>query len=235
MTAQTPSSPADMTACPDAPGCRRPWRWWFAMGVAFLMLTVLDWLLARLVWLPMYFGLFFFLVAGLLVGAAAFRLARSARPVARSWIATGVVLVAISASAVTVVWEYRNVAATVGSDRKFPDARNAAVAAGRPPTEVAEQATTAFVSRLRTDFPPGGPIGYVRWAIAAGEMDLTVAGSRDTVSIDHRGLIWPIRSSVGMLLLAAGLWLSVESLRRASPVSNVLLPGEEYEEDEEDE
>ncbi len=39
-------------------------------------------------------------------------------------------------------------------------------------------------------------------------------------------------ASAGALLLAAGLWFSLESLRSAVPVANVLKPGEEYIEDD---
>ncbi|MBN1346868.1 MAG: hypothetical protein JXQ73_29520 [Phycisphaerae bacterium] len=215
------------------PPQKRP-RWWLAALLAFLMLAVLDWLLARLVWLPLYFGLFFFLIAGLLVGAVSFRIARVARPVPKHRIVTGILLLALASSLVTVIWEYRNVADTAGGDRKFPDARNSAIAAGRPTAEVEAEATRLFKDALHANYPPGGPIGYIRWATTSGEMALTVRGCSDTVSIDHGGIAWPVRSAAAMVLLAVGLWLSFESLRSPVPVSNVFAQGEEAEEEEDD-
>ncbi len=232
MTGQPLSSIAPPDP-PPASGCgRRPWRWLLALVLAGLMLGMLDWLLARLIWLPYYFGLFFFLIAGLLVGAVSFRVARAARPIPRAQIITGVVVIALASSLVTVVWEYRFMAATAGGERKFPDARNAATDAGRRSTEVEARATREFVNALRSEYPPGGWTGYVRWAIAGGRMELTVDGCRDTVSIEHHGLAWPIRSLAGMLLLGIGLWMSFESLRSPRPVSVILAPGEEAEEED---
>ena len=99
--------------------------------LTFALLAVLAWLLARLVWLPMYFGLFFFLVAGLLVSAVAFRIARPARPLSTGAILRGALIVSLLTIAVTLFWEYRHFTATVGDPPHFPDARNAAVRSGR--------------------------------------------------------------------------------------------------------
>jgi hypothetical protein len=232
MTGQPPSRVVLPAPTPATRSGNNPGQWLLTVVLATMMLALLDWLLARLIWLPLYFGLFFFLIAGLLVGAVSFRMARSARPIPRAQIITGVVLIALASSLVTVVWEYRFVAATAGGERRFPDARNAATDAGRRPAEVEVQAARAFVSALREEYKPGGPIGYVRWAIASGRMELTVDGCRDTVSIEHHGLVWPLRSLAGMLLLGIGLWMSFESLRSPRPVSIVLAPGEEAEEED---
>ncbi len=205
--------------------------WWSALALAFGLLVGLDWLLARLLWLPFYFGTFFFIVAGLIVGAVSFRVARGARPLARGRIVRGVLLLAILSSLVTTCWEYRFIVAGAGVPPKFTDARNAALRAGRSPTEVLWQAAESFRDGLADRFPPGGVVGYVRWAIASGEMRIEVGDSVETVSIaDHQGLIWPIRTLAALLLMAIGLWLSYEPLRSPQPVSNVLAPGEPYEE-----
>lgn len=227
-------------SCPSQPEpsstgiTAQPGRWRLALLLSLVMLVPLGWLMARLVWLPLYSGLFSFLVAGLLVGALTFRVAKPARPVSRGRILVGICLVAVGSTLVTVVWEYRNVAATVSGQTKFADARNAAVTAHRPVHEVESSAEREFVATLRRDYAPGGPIGYVLWATRVGQMDLVVRECSDTVGISHRGAVWPIRTLVGMLLLVAGLWLSFESLRSTVPVSNILAPGEEAEEEEED-
>lgn len=205
--------------------------WWSALALAFGLLVGLDWLLARLLWLPFYFGIFFFLVAGLIVGAVSFRVARGARPLTRGRIVRGILLLAGLSSLVTICWEYRFITAGAGAPPKFTDARNAALREGRSPTEVLRQAAESFRDGLADHFPRGGVVGYVRWAIASGEMKIKVADSTETVSIGgHGGLVWPIRTLAAMLLMAIGLWLSYEPLRSPQPISNVLAPGEAYEE-----
>jgi hypothetical protein len=224
---QSPSPPTLMES---------PWTgerakpWYGALLVSFLLLVITGFLLARLIWLPFYFGLFFFLVAGLLAGAISFRMARRARPVSQGRIIRGVSLVAVAAAMVTLVWEYEHVAKTIG-DSKFADARNAAVKANRPLGEVRKTATACFREALRETYPPGGVVGYARWAIRTGQMDLDVNACKDTVAISQQGYAWLARTVIGVILLAAGLWASFESLRSERPVSNILAPGEEYEEE----
>jgi len=228
-----PSEPVRANPAPDSGSVatsRRPARWPLAAATALGIATVLGWLLVRLVWLPFYFGLFFYLVAGLLAGALSFRVGRGARPVSGRWLLAGVASAAIAASLALVIWEYRYIAGTAGADGRFREARNAAVAEGRSPRSVEPIAAAAFRNTLRDQYPPGGPLGYVRWAIAGKGMDIVVNGCRDHVSINQKGQAWIARTVAGCLLLGLGLWLSFESLRSTEPVSNILRPGEEAEE-----
>lgn len=205
-------------------------RWLLARLVSLGLLVAFGFLLARLIWLPFYFGLFFFLVAGLLAGALSFRIARAARPISRSRILRGIAWLAVLAMIVTLCWEYQHVRATIGAPPKFHEARNAAVKAGRPPGYIKDLASDEFRKGLRKAYPPGGPIGYVRWAASSGEMELAVDGTKDVGAIDQRGAAWVVRTVAALLLMAAGLYASFESLRSPLPVSNILPAGEEYEE-----
>jgi hypothetical protein len=202
-------------------------RWRLALFAALLMLIGLGWLLARLVWLYYYFGLFFFLVAGLLVGAISFRIARPVRPLETGRLIRGIVWVTLFSMVFTLDWEYRHFAATVGAQPRFPQARNAAVAAGREAREIRDAAERAFRAYLSENFPPGGPIGYARWSAGAGEVMLEVEGEKALITNDHRGIVWPVRTLGAALLLGAGLWFALESLRSTEPVTNLLKPGEE--------
>lgn len=226
---QNKESPQDLRIQPWTPQQARAWR--SALLASFVLLGAAGFLLARLIWLPFYFGLFFFLVAGLLAGAISYRLARPARPLSQRRILWGVCLVGAASALLTVVWEYEHIAATIGDHPKFPEARNAAVKAGRPAAEITTLATARFQAALAAAYPPGGPIGYVRWAVGSGALDLEVQGCKDSVSISHHGLAWVLRTLTGFALLAAGLWASFESLRSPVPVSNILAPGEECQED----
>ncbi|MCG8406355.1 MAG: hypothetical protein MI923_14245 [Phycisphaerales bacterium] len=215
---------------PSASLAARLKSWWLALGVAFCLLAGLDWLLARLVWLPLYCGLFFFLVAGLLVGGVCFRLARAARPMTKVRIAGGVLFVAFMSTAVTIFWEYQYIAGSIGGPPEFAALRNKAVREAGSSARIDNLATEQFKQQLVNDFSPGGPLGYVRWTIASGEMKLEVESVTENVSIDHRGFAWLIRTIAALILTAVGLWLSFEALQSPGPVSNVLAPGEEYEE-----
>ena len=196
----------------------------FALGA----LAILGWLLARLVWIYYFFGLFFFLVAGLLVGAIAFRIARSARPIEKARLLRGIISIGICCTVINIVWEYRHYGWTVGQPPHFADARNAAIAAGRPSNAIQQTASQEFADYLAKNYPPGGALGYVLWSTRDGKAHITVEGVSETVITDHRHWVWPVRTLVGMVLLTAGLWFSMESLRCPVPVTNVIQPGEEY-------
>ncbi|MCZ6816583.1 MAG: hypothetical protein O7F76_07750 [Planctomycetota bacterium] len=231
MDNQTPSDgPDDAQASAGVPTGLNAWYW--GLLTAVVLLSALGWLLARLVWLPFYFGLFFFLIAGLLVGAVSFRVARPARPLRRNRILVGVIAVSVVACFATLVHEYRHVAATIGDPPTFPAARNAAARKNQPIHAIKAKATEQFRAALANDYPPGGPIGYARWAISSGQMLLSVEGCEDEVSISQSGYAWPIRGLAMIVLMAAGLWCNMESLRSQNPVSVFLVPGEEAEEEE---
>lgn len=223
--------PASVTTMPaESSASSTSGHWWWAVILSGTLLLPLIWLLARLIWLPFYFGLFFFLIAGLLVGTASFRLGLRSRPISTTHLILGTVLLALAGASAFVVLEYRNFAAGVAGNRGFPDARNAAVAAGESPNVIEREAEREFKHCLQSDYPPGGPVGYIQWAIASGRMDVKIRGFRERVIIEHRGFVWPIRTVAAAVLLGLGLWLSFESLRSPVPVSNIIAPGEEAEE-----
>jgi len=232
-TPDTPTPDAQPDRSPPAPWTpQRRKAWYTGLLIALLLLAATGWLLARLIWLPYYFGLFFYLVAGLLIGSVAFRSARPARPMSGRRILTGILLVAILSVAAAAIWEYEYVVRTIGDPPRFNDLRNAAVQRDDDVRDVARQVQRAFRNAVADAYPPGGVIGYARWAIDRGELSLTVDGQQERLSIDQTGPAWAIRTLVAVALLAAGLWSSLESLRAGSPVTNTLLPGEEYEEDD---
>lgn len=198
------------------------------VGIAIAL--ALTWLLARVIWLPFYFGIFFYLIAGLLVGAISFRVARSVRPLRTPRLVQGVVLMTLVAMGASVTWEYRNIAATVADPPRFARARQSLQASGRSVGPVQEEATQAFRTYLRNDYSPGGVLGYAQWAIDKGQVRLVVLdGFADEASIPHRGIAWLLRTTIAGVLFAAGLWSQYESLRSATATSNILAPGEEAE------
>ena len=225
----------DTTAQHPSPGGasgRNPAAWRHALVLSFGLLAGLSWLLARLVFLPYYMGLFFYLVAGLLVSGATFRMARAARPISRARMSRGVIVVATLAWAVSIVWEYRDRVAGIATGARFVEAKNQAIAGGKSPSVVESKAIEMFHERLRTDYPPGGLLGYVRWVLRSGTMTVTVGPSTDELAISQRRAAWAARSVASIALFALGLWFGFESLRSPTPVTNLLAPGEEAEDED---
>lgn len=206
-------------------------RLWTGLATAQLLLFFLAPLLARLIWLPFYVGLFFFLVGGLLVGAATFRIARPSRPIGDKPLLIGALTVGVITFCITTFFECRNFADTVADPPKFAAARNAVVQSGASLKDLESRAADAFRRQLRSQYAPVDAIAYVFWTIASGEMSLEVDGQKEKITSDHAGWIWPLRAIAEILLVAAGLWSSLEALRSATPVSNLIGLDEEYEEE----
>ncbi|OWY73073.1 hypothetical protein B7486_01630 [cyanobacterium TDX16] len=230
MTYTTPVQPDPAAAEPGPIRSSSLGRLWLGFAVAQAMLACLCPLLARLIWLPFYFGLFFFLVGGLLVGAATFRLARPIRPIGRRPLLGGALVVGVVTFAIATVFECRHFANTVSDPPKFATARNAVVRDGGSLREFEGRAADTFIREITKQYSNIGPLAYALWTIKAGKMTLVVDGQSETVSTDHAGWAWLVRALAEILLLAGGLWSSIESLRSPTPVSNLIGPGEEYEE-----
>lgn len=205
-----------------------------AVVAALVILIALGWLLARLVWLWFFFGLFFFLLAGSLTGALVFPILRPTRPVAKGTIVALCAFVAVAGWIPSVVWEHRFIVHSAGDVPHFSAARNALVAASQPAGLVDSRAEALFTQLLERDFAPGGLIGYVRWAVAKGSSELTLAdlpvadhaAFTDHVAIPHHGWRWPARAAVCVGLLFLGLWWQLVALRAPLPTSNLIDPDE---------
>jgi hypothetical protein len=216
---------------------RQPVGFWRGIGVAVLVLVALDWLLGSLLWLPFFSGLIGFLVEGLIAGGIGFRVARSARPVSRRDLWTGILFAVVISSAALLWFEFFHFSARIGRPPNFAKARNQALrdsegddARRAASKAIGAESIAAFHAFLESSYSPGGAIGYARWVTTSGETTLTVRGDEEKIVAEHRGWIWPIRSFVGALMLVLGLGLAFDALKSPTPVRNVLAPGEAYEE-----
>jgi hypothetical protein len=208
-----------------------PGGWNAAVLLCCAGIVPLCWLLARLIWLPLYMGLFFFIIAGLLVGASSFRLASRSRPIQRPRIILGSLLVAIVGGAAFLTFEYFHFARTVGEAPHFAEAKNTALQSGRTARSVEAAAAAEFQRELGTHYAPGGPLGYIRWAISSAAMPLVVDSSRESIVLPHTGVRWIVRTISAVLLLGLGVFLSFDALRSGNRVTNILQPGEPFEEE----
>jgi len=242
-----PAGDAFLSLCPMADGPENvadapaqasdPAAFWRALVVAAVALVALDWLLGSLLWLPFYGGLLGFFIEGLIAGGIAFRFARPARPASRKRLWSGIAILVVVSMAAILFFEYWHFCGRVGRPPHFPRSRNHAQAradddAGRRSAldRVGDEAIAEFRAYLSRDYPPGGPLGYARWATSNGFVELSVRDESQKIEAMHRGWVWPVRTAIGAVLLAFGLSLAFDALKSPEPVCNVLLPGEEYEE-----
>jgi hypothetical protein len=180
--------------------------------VALLLGLPVGWLLAALSLLPFFLGLFFFTLFGLLLGAVLYRVARPVAPVSAA--------AAFGAGAVVVlaVWF---LALLIEAHNLPSDARAFFIESHKTMTpESLARAKAELPDRarqfLRDRYPPGGFIGYVRWAGSSGELPLgkTNTGLPVLFRLRQGPRAWIVRVILSAFLLAFGVLSQVMGLTR---------------------
>jgi len=177
----------------------------------------LGWLLSFAAALFVYLGLFFFMLFGLLIGAAMFRIGRTARPIAKRRIRIGTALVVLVGWGVSMAVECHDFPSdvaerTIGKFRVCPD--------GMTPDDIKRQAAQWVQAHLREHYPPGGAIGYLRWKLGSNRLDVQLPGVESPVGLhfgDNRGW-WLIRVILSILLFAFAVHSIVRPLAAPEPV-----------------
>ncbi len=197
-----PGAPA--SAQPPRP--RSPARFWMAVALAIIIAPPIGWAMTPVAPLLGELGLFFFLVVSLLMGAITYRVALPAAPVPRLrlYILTGLVaLIVWSANLLTEYLTFPGVAAKAVRHSIYmslsPERRQ----------RVEDGVRSYIHSQLEANYPPGGMIGYMRWASTSGTMSLPRVIDSTTVpfSLSQRRIWWSIRV-VFSLVFTAGAFLS---------------------------
>jgi hypothetical protein len=149
----------------------------------------------------MFLGLFFFLIFGLFIGAVMFRLGRAAAPVSKVKIITIGSLIAVVVWGTALVVEYhqlpQDAARTVRGS--FPNRSFV-----RQDKLRLQNETRDFVfTTLKADYPPGGFLGYIRWAATSGTMECPriLGDDTETHALHQQGLMWIIRVVISLLLI----------------------------------
>ena len=198
LACSTPARPAAATG-----------RWWCAVIVSTIVSLPLAWVLSYAAALPFFIGVFFFALAGLIVGAIAHRIAAPARPLPPSHLVAGTTIVVLTFWSATVVKEARDFPSDMSKqaegvrdigDRTLAEFR-AAVA-----SEVREHVAGAY--------PPGGALGYVQWVVRDGAFERGELESVDkTLVAAQRGAGWIVRVALSVGLLAFGVSSQTLNLR----------------------
>ena len=201
--------PATTESPPEAPTPK--FRWPVAVLAACGVGLPIGWLLCYAALLPFFIGLFFFVLFGLLLGAVLYRVGHPTRPLRRRSVRLGVIVVVVFTWAVSMLTEGydfpRQVAKSAYEQpRRLPE--------GTTP-EAYRRTSAADVARyLREEFPPGGAIGYVRWAMASSRIDPPVGQLRKPFRSNQYRWWWVIRVVLSIVLLAYGVHSQVASLTR---------------------
>ena len=185
-----------------------------------------GWLLAYLAALPAFLGLFFYLLFGLLLGAIMVRCGRRAGPVPRPtlWlIGGGIALLVWATGLAAEYWELpRSAEEAVRKSfiRSFT----------RQDRQVLADKTREYVNaHLQTEYPPGGFLGYLRWAATDGTMDLprVFSDTTEVFRLPQRRVAWLVRLALGLLFLGGTIMAQLlELAARARPAGEAGLPGE---------
>ncbi len=190
----TGSLPAEGTA-----GRPKSWIGWSLIAGCVLALPA-GWFLAYLAALPGFLGLFFFLLLGLMVGAAMYRFGRPAAPVRRPVLWCIGTLAALTMWAASICGEYHVLPAD--ADDSVRKSIRMTLSSGE--RQLLRERTHAHVAQfLREHYPPGGFAGYLRWIATNGRIECPRVVNETThvfqpLYVRSR---WLIRMGLALLLL----------------------------------
>ena len=212
-TVAAPSDEAPAATEPRAGPAAPKARWPLAVAAASGVGLPIGWLLCYAALLPFLLGLFFFALFGLLLGAVLYRVGHPARPLRRRSMRLGVIVVMTFTWVISMLTEGYDFPRQVASYsyekiRKLPEGTT---------SEAFHRDCTAGVARyLREEFPPGGVIGYARWAITSSRIDPPVGHLRRPFRSSQYRWWWVIRVVLSVVLLTWGIHSQVASLARPS-------------------
>jgi hypothetical protein len=158
------SSPTPGTA--SVPPTPTGWIGWALIAGAVVAVPI-GWLLAYLAALPFMLGIFFFLVLGLITGATMFRFGSKAALPATwvLWFIGSTVAIILS---LTSLWaEYQ---ALPGGVKNVVRKTYYASFTQQDLADLQAQVRSHVDSYLADQYPPGGLVGYVKWAARNGTM-----------------------------------------------------------------
>jgi hypothetical protein len=193
-----PATPAEPSGPP------LPQRFWVAALVGTGLALLAGWLLMPpLAPIMHVLGLFFFLLVGLLIGAVTYRFAVPAAPIPRRRLLALTAVIGLTLWSATMVKEYlhfptKAVELVQGGVRRAmpltPERRQA----------IETEVPRAIAERLKSEYPPGGFLGYLRWNLVSGEMDVprVVDTTRIHFMTPQRRVWWAVRVVLSLLFTA---------------------------------
>lgn len=197
-------------------------RWWWGIGVGSLVSLPLAWLLSYGAALPFFLGLFFFMLFGLMIGAAVYRVAAPGAPYAKLQLLLGTTFLVVLTFG-TSLWK---------EARDFPEdvARKVTSRTRDIGGRTAEEFRTAVANDIRAlladRYGPGSNWGYIRWVLTNGEInrgDLPTVEKGVSMPAAQVKVWWAFRVVASMGLLGFGIssqTLLLKTARQAKPPSS---------------
>lgn len=210
MVSMTPTDTGEVGSVVES-GPGSSLRLWWSVGIGCVVSLPFAWLLSYASYLPFYLGLFFFVLFGVVIGAAVFRVAAPRRPYRTIHLVIGTVLV------VSVGWT----ASLIKEARDFPG--DMAVKAGKRTRSIGDQTIREYEAAVADDirrflkeqYPPGGAIGYVRWVVESGRLkEGEIAQVGPTLRPLQSGYVWVTRIVLSLILFTFGVSSQTLALRR---------------------
>ncbi|MEP0841501.1 MAG: hypothetical protein HRF43_02170 [Phycisphaerae bacterium] len=169
--------------------------------------------------LPAFLGLYFFLLFGLLIGALMYRAALPAAPVPRRR------LYLIGGLTGGVLWT----ACLAGEYRYLPEGAFNVVRSNitmvlDPPRreEVRRRVAEHVRDQINEQYPPGGIVGYARWAIGKGTLSIPRVIDQTTLTyrLPGPGWRWPVRVLLSLVLTVGAILSQFLGLAAPRPGSD---------------
>lgn len=185
-------------------------RWWMGCVVTAVGSLPIVWLLSYAGTLPFFLGLFFFALFGLIVGAVIHRVTAPNRPYGNTPLLIGTTLVVLFGWSLSVVKEARDFPGDLATDtsRKTRDIGDRTI------DEFHDLVANQIRAFLKEKYPPGGTIGYVRWALTSGEIKKgELADVKRKLGQPQRRYAWAIRVILSLALYAFGVGSQTLQLR----------------------
>ena len=196
------SDDTPMFSEPAAPTPRPPMRFWAGIVVGAAVTVPLGWLLAHAATLPVFIGIFFFALFGLMIGAVVHRVAAPGRPYARRTVLVGTSFLIVGGWGLSVLVEARELPMDLA--KNVPD--RTLDLGGRTRAEYVDYVASGIRSYLRKEYASGEAIGYLRWVVSSGELpEGSIAGVNRTLRVPQRKGWWIARVVLSIGLFAFGV------------------------------
>ena len=159
---------------------------WRALFGGLIVAALLSWfLLSAGLSLPFMLGVFFFMLFGLIVGSVMFRCGEASRPVAKSKIVVATALVSL------VCWGI-----ALGREAvEFPEdfVEKALKKVYMPPDgydQVVGELHVFINDYLEKEYPPGGPLGYLRYAATGRTIEVETPSQPKPIPVKPMARAW---------------------------------------------
>lgn len=205
-------SPQANPSQPEKPMTYNPTsRWWASVCFGVVFSVPFAWLLSYAAALPFFIGMFFFVLFGLVIGAAVFRLASKNAPYRTKPLVIGTTVI------VLFIWSFT----IIKESHDFP--HDTAIQIANKTRDIGDQPVQEFHAGvaeqvkqfLRTEYAPGGTLGYMRWVLTDGVLvkdDFDAI--KQTISAPQIKMWWAVRVTLTVLLLAFGIGSQTLTLKK---------------------